>query len=125
MPPFIAIAETDAPATRLCAIRSSLNSRSCCRRDRVDPDPVDVILAQPEQGVGDQEVAHLVAAVVEHERSPIGMRAPPRVRVLVQGGAVEPRQRPFVAGEMGRDPVQDHADPVRVQAVDELAQIVG
>ncbi len=31
----------------------------------VDADPVDVVLVEPEQGVGDQEVADLVAAVVE------------------------------------------------------------
>ena len=37
MPPFIAIPATDAPGTRLCAISSSLNARSCCRRLRTDP----------------------------------------------------------------------------------------
>ncbi len=37
MPPFIAIAATDAPGTKLCAIRPSFNSRSCHRRGRVEP----------------------------------------------------------------------------------------
>jgi hypothetical protein len=37
MPPFMAIADTDAPAARLCEIRSSLNPWSWLRRRRVDP----------------------------------------------------------------------------------------
>ena len=34
------------------------------------PNAVDVVLIEPEQGVGDEEVPHLVAGVVEHERTP-------------------------------------------------------
>ena len=41
----------------------------------VDPQAVDVELLQPVQGVGDEEVAHLVAAVVEDERAPVGVLA--------------------------------------------------
>ena len=95
------------------------------RGDRVDPDPVDVVLAQPEQRVRDQEVADLVAAEVEHERAPVGVRAAARVGVLVERRAVEPRERELVAREVRRDPVEDHADPAVVQPVDELPQVVG
>ena len=95
------------------------------RGDRVDADPVDVVLAQPEQGVGDQEVADLVAPEVEHQRAPVRMGAAPRIGVLVERRAVEPRQRELVTREVGRDPVEDHADPALVQPVDERAQIVG
>src|SRR3546814_8310233 len=35
------------------------------RRDGVHPQAVDVQLAEPEEGVGDEEVPHLVATVVE------------------------------------------------------------
>ncbi len=31
----------------------------------IDPQPVDMVLVEPEQGVGNQEIANLVAAVVE------------------------------------------------------------
>ena len=34
MPPFMAIADPDAPGSRLCRTSSSLNARSCCRRVR-------------------------------------------------------------------------------------------
>ena len=72
--------------------------------------PVDVVLAQPEQRVGDQEVADLVAAEVEDERAPVGVRAAARVGVLVERGAVEAREREVVAREVRRHPVEDHAD---------------
>jgi hypothetical protein len=85
------------------------------RGDRVDADPVDVVLAQPEQRVGDEEVAHLVAPEVEHQRAPVRVRAAARVGVLVERGAVEARERELVAREVRRHPVEDHADPVLVQ----------
>ena len=95
------------------------------RRDRIDPDPVDVVLAQPEQRARDQEVADLVAPEVEHQRAPVRMGAAAGIRVLVQRGAVEPGQPELVAREVRGDPVEDHADAVCVHAVDELAQVVG
>ena len=64
------------------------------RGDGVDPQAVDVELLEPVQGVGDEEVADLVAAVVEHERPPVGVLALARVGVLVERGAVEAGQRP-------------------------------
>ena len=81
--------------------------------------------SQPEQRVGDEEVADLVAAVVEDQRAPVRVRAAARVGVLVERGAVEAREREVVAREVRRDPVEDHADPVLVHAVDELAEVVG
>ena len=94
------------------------------RRDRVYADPVDVVLAQPEQGVRDQEVADLVTTEVEHQRAPVRMLSPARIGVLVQRGAVEPDQRELVAREVRRHPVEDHADAVRVHPLDELPELV-
>ena len=50
----------------------------------VDAQPVDVVLVEPEQGVGDEEVADLVAAVVEDQRAPVAMLAAARIGMLVQ-----------------------------------------
>ena len=80
---------------------------------------------EPVQGVGDEEVAHLVAAVVEDERAPVGVLALTGVGVLVQGRAVEAGQRPVVAREVGGHPVDDHADAPLVQVVDEEPEVVG
>ncbi len=81
-------------------------------------------LLQPVQGVGDEEVADLVAAVVEDERAPVRVLAALRVGVLVQRGAVEPGQRPFIAREVRGHPVEDHADPGLVQPVHQVAELV-
>ena len=72
-----------------------------------------------------EEVAHLVAPVVEDERAPVGVLAAARVGVLVERGAVEARERELVAREVRGHPVEDHAEAVAVQAVDELAEVVG
>ena len=84
-----------------------------------------MVLAQPEERVREQEVADLVAAEVEDQRAPVGVRAAPRIVVLVERGAVEARERPVVAREVRGDPVEDHADAGSVQAVDERAEVVG
>ena len=94
------------------------------RGDGVDAQPVGVELLEPVEGVREEEVPHLVAAVVEDERAPVGMRAAARVGVLVQRGAVEARERPLVPREVRGDPVQQHADPLRVQRVDERTKVV-
>ena len=95
------------------------------RGDGVDAEPVRVVLLEPEECVREQEVAHLVAAEVEDQRAPVGVRAAARVVVLVEGSAVEARQRPLVTRKVRRDPVEDHADAVAVQALDERLQVVG
>ncbi len=95
------------------------------RGDGVHADPVGMELARPEQRVGEQEVLDLVAPVVEDERAPVGVRAAARVLVLVERRAVEASERPGVAREVRRHPVQQHADAVLVHAVDEAAEVVG
>ena len=82
-----------------------------------------MVLVEPEQGVGEQEVADLVAAVVEDHRAPVGMLALPRVFVLVAGRAVEAAQAVAVAREVGRHPVENHADAVLVAVIDEVGEI--
>ena len=82
-------------------------------------------LVQPEERVGDEEVAHLVAAVVEDVRSPVGVLALARVGVLVERGAVEAGQAPVVLREVRRDPVDDDADARLVESIDEIAEVVG
>ena len=95
------------------------------RRDRIDPKCVDVELLEPEHGVGDEEIAHLPAAEVEHVGAPVGVLAPHRVRMLVQRGAVESGERPVVLREVSGNPVDDDADTRHMQCVDEVAQVVG
>ncbi len=82
-------------------------------------------LLAPVHGVGDEEVAHLVAPVVELQRAPVGVRGPLRVGVFVEVGAVEPGQRPVVAREVRGHPVHEDADAGPVERVDEVLEVVG
>ena len=87
--------------------------------DGVHAQAVDVILVDPEKRVGDQEILHFVAPVVEDQRAPIGMRALARVGVLVEMRAVENCQAVRVAREMRGRPIENHAEAFLVAAVDE------
>ncbi len=90
----------------------------------VDAQAVEVELAEPPVGRGEQEAAHLVAAVVEDVGAPIGMQAEARVFVLVQRGAVETGECPVVLREVAGHPVEQHAEAGLVAGVDEGAQVV-
>jgi len=94
-------------------------------RHRVDAQAVDVEALEPGQRGADQEAAHLVAAVVEDQRPPVLMLAEARIGVLVEVRAVEAGQREEIAREVGRHPVDDHADARAVQRVDERHEIEG
>ena len=94
-------------------------------RNRVDPEPVDVELLGPVESVGNEEALHLVAAVVEDVGAPVFVLALARVSVLVECGAVESAEAEGVLGEVAGHPVHDDADAGLVEAVDEVAQIVG
>ena len=95
------------------------------RSHRVDAQSVDVVLVQPEQRVGDQEIADFVAAVIEDHRAPVGMLALPRILVFVQRRAVEASQAVAVPREMGRHPIENHADAVAMAVVDEVHEVFG
>ncbi len=94
------------------------------RGHRVATDAVDVVLVEPEQGVGDEEVADLVAPVVENQRSPVAMLALTRIGVFVERRAVKAPQAVAVAGEVGRHPVQNHADAVLMAKVDKIHEVL-
>ena len=81
--------------------------------------------SQPVERVAQQKRPHLVAAVVEDQRAPVPVLALPRVGVLVERRAVEPREAVLILWKVTRHPVEDHAEAVPVALVDEVAEIVG
>ena len=95
------------------------------RGHRIDTEPVDVELLQPEHGIADEEIADLVAAEVENQRAPVGMLALTGIGVLVESGAVEAGEAVGVFGKVRGDPVDDDPDAALVTAVHELAELVG
>jgi hypothetical protein len=94
------------------------------RGDGVDAETIEVVLLEPEQRVRQQEVADLVAAVVEDQRAPVLVLALPRVFVLVERGAVEAREAVRILREVARHPVEQHADAGAVTRVDEVLEVV-
>ena len=53
------------------------------------------------------------------------MLAEPRVFVLIKVSAVEESQAVNIAGKVRGDPIEDHADVVAVEFVDEIGEIIG
>ena len=94
------------------------------RGHRVDAEPVEVELREPVVGAREQERPDLVPPVVEGVRAPVGMQPEARVRVLVERRAVEERERPGVAREVARHPVEDHPDAGPMTRIHERAQVV-
>ena len=92
------------------------------RRDRIHAEPVDVVAVEPEERARNEEVADLAAPEVVDRGVPIGMEAEPGVLMLVECGAVEAREPVRVHGEVCRDPVDDHADPFHMTAIDEARE---
>src|SRR5439155_13341270 len=75
--------------------------------------------------VRQQEISHLVAAVVENQRAPVLMLALTRVGVLVERRTIEPCQAVLVLREVTRYPVQNHAQARLMTRVDEQLEILG
>ena len=83
-----------------------------------------MVLVEPEKRVGDEEIAHFVASVVENIGSPIAVLALARIGVFVKVRAVEHGQPVHVLREVGRHPVEDDADPRLVAAVNKVAELI-
>ena len=81
-------------------------------------------LFKPEDEVGNQEVAHLITAVVEDQRAPLLVLADPRIAVLIEVAAIEKGQAVGVFREVPGNPIEDHANAFGVAAVHEGAEFV-
>ncbi len=92
------------------------------RGDGIDAQAVDMIFLGPEQRVVDEETLHLASSKVIDRSVPVGVEAQPRVLVLVKRGAVEPGETVLVDRKMRGHPVDQHAHPRPVRAVDEAGE---
>ena len=92
--------------------------------DGIHAQAVDVIFVEPEHGARHQKAAHFGAAVVEDVRLPVGMESLARVGVLVEVRAVEVGEAVRVGRKVRRYPVEDHANAVLVQVVDQVHEIL-
>src|SRR6476659_8263480 len=78
------------------------------RRHCIDTQSVYMKLVEPVERISDEEIAHLIATVVEDVRTPIGMLAFARIEVLIKRGAIEAAESESVFRKMRGNPVHDH-----------------
>ena len=94
------------------------------RSHRIHADAIRMILFDPVQGVGDQIVTHFRPSVIVDESAPVGVEPLSGILMLVQACPVERGQSPGIPREMGRNPVQNHADARFVQLVYEVHEVL-
>src|SRR5208282_2011631 len=92
--------------------------------DGIYPQPIDMVLIEPEQGVAQKVIRHFAPAVVENQRIPISVAALARVGVLIERRAVKVCQPMRIIGEMAGDPVDDDTDALVMAALNKLAELV-
>ncbi len=90
----------------------------------VDAQPVHVVTVEPKKRVANHKTAHFVTAVVKNITVPLRLHSLARVGVLEKMTAVECREPMRIAGKMRWHPIEDHADVVSMQRIDEEHQIL-
>ena len=93
--------------------------------DSINAQTINTVPFEPEQRIGGQKIAHLVAAIVINQRIPIRMTALPRIGVLIEAGAVELRERMRVSRKMAGHPIEDHANPGGVKTPHQFGEAGG
>ena len=83
-----------------------------------------MVLLQPVHGVRDEERLHLALAEVEDAGRPVGVLVHERVFQLIAAGAVEFIKAVLVLREVGRDPVEQHADAGLVALVHKAHELL-
>src|SRR5208337_5167088 len=83
-----------------------------------------MIFVQPEHGARHQKAAHFTAAIVKEVSLPVGVKSLARVGVLEQVRAVEESQAVGVGREVRWNPVENDANVVLVEAIDQVHEIL-
>ena len=91
--------------------------------DGVHAEAVNVVLVEPEKGVGEEIVANFVATVIIDESAPVWMSTLAGVGVFEQVGTVKLREAVGVARKMGGSPIEQNTDRFLVAAIDEIHEI--
>ena len=95
------------------------------RGDIVEPQAVHVVLLQPVEGIGDQELPYLLPSVVKDTGIPLAVLPLHGVAVFIAAAAVQIDQAIAVLGEVGNIPVHEHTDAQLMAPVHQLPESVG
>ena len=82
-------------------------------------------LVEPIESISNEEVTNFRASKVKDVGSPVGMFPAERIGVFIEGSAIKASQCPVVLGEVGGDPVQDHADAFLVETINQVTEVIG
>src|SRR5258705_7574289 len=88
------------PLTRLARVVEVQHGR-----DSIHAQSVNMVFVEPKQGISNEEVFHLIAAIIKDERAPVHVLAKTRVFMFVETGAVIARKTVGILGKMTRHPV--------------------
>src|SRR5688572_13532116 len=94
------------------------------RRHRIDSQTIQVILLEPEQRIGSQEIADLVPTEIENCSAPVLVKSETWVGMFVQVGSVKKAQAMLVGRKVGRHPVQDDTNPGAMARIHEGPEVV-
>ena len=92
--------------------------------DGVHPQSVDVVLVKPEEGTAEQEAPDFVPPVVEDEAAPVRVEPLLRIGVFVEVRPIEKAWSVLVGWKVGGDPVQDHANAMLMQVVNQVHEVL-
>jgi hypothetical protein len=67
-------------------------------------------MLQPENRIADEKRAHFIAAVIEHQRFPVGMITFAAIGMFKQIRTVKKAQTMRVVGKMRRHPIENYAN---------------
>ena len=85
---------------------------------------IDVIMFDPEQCVGDQEVLDFRTSVIVDLGSPVRMLTLSRVFMLIDSSSIEIGKSMCILREMSRNPVEYNTDLVSVQVIHHIFEIL-
>src|SRR5260370_9974308 len=71
-----------------------------------------------------KKAADFIAAVIEDQRLPIGMKSFARIGVLIEMRSVKVRESMLIGRKMRRHPIENDADSVLMQDIDHVHQIL-
>ena len=94
------------------------------RSNRIHADTICMITFHPEQCICNQKIRHLRASVIVDQSAPVRMLSLPWIQMLIQTGSVKSCQTILILRKMCRNPVQDHADSLLMQMIDEIHKVL-
>ena len=92
------------------------------RGNRIHAQSVDMIFVIPEQRIADQEVLHFILRIIKDLRAPVRVLPHAGISIFIRRRTIEIREAERIFRKMRGHPVQNHADAMLVQIVDQILE---